>query len=156
MTGLRTWFATRSLRERRLLVAMAALMVVTIIWAGIVIPVRDGLESSRARYDDAIVRLATTRADVDAVAAARRRPRVTGNLSDEIRQLADQAGFTIGTLDDQGAGRVHVTVEAARPGAMSAWLASLESRGILVDAATLKDTGNRSVTADLILKARAS
>jgi general secretion pathway protein M len=156
MTGLRTWFVGRSLRERRLLVAMMALMAVTIVWAGIIIPVRDGLETSRARYDDAVVRLATAQAVVDRLKTAPRAPVLQASLADTVRAYADQAGFEIATLDEQGAGRVHVTIQSARPGTLSGWLAQLESSGILIDAATLRDTGSRSVSADLILKARAS
>lgn len=154
MTRIRTWYGERSLREQRLLLVMAALLVVTILWAGIIIPVRDGLDSSRARYEDAVVRLATTRGEVDLVASAARRPPLSAGLADTVRAQADQAGFEIATLDQQDGGRVHVTIQSARPGAMSAWLARLESAGVLIDSATLRDTGNRSVSADLILKAR--
>ena len=108
MTGLRTWFVDRSLREKRLLVVMGALLVITIVWAGIVIPIRDGLETSRARYEDAVVRLATTRSDVDLIKAAGRRAPLTASLADTVRAAADQAGFEIATLDDQDGGRVHV------------------------------------------------
>ncbi|TPG12387.1 type II secretion system protein GspM [Sphingomonas oligophenolica] len=156
MSGLRTWFMARSLRERRLLLAMAALLVVTILWAGIILPVRDGLETSQARYDDAVVRLATTRGEVDSIKANGRRPALTASLADTVRAAADQAGLAIATLDEQGAGRVHLTIQSARPGALSGWLAGLEVRGILIDAATLRDNGDKSVGADLVLKARAT
>lgn len=154
MTRLRTWYGDRSLREKRLLVVMVALLVVTIIWAGIIIPVRDGLDSSRARYEDAVVRLATTRGEVDLVKSASRRPPLSAGLAETVRAMADQAGFEIATLDQQDGGRVHVTIQSAKPGAMAAWLARLEAAGVLVDSATLRDTGSRSVAADLILKAR--
>ncbi|MDE0880444.1 MAG: type II secretion system protein GspM [Sphingomonas bacterium] len=154
MTRLRTWYVDRSLREKRLLLLMAALLIVTIVWAGIVIPIRDGLDTSRGRYEDAVVRLATTRGDVDVIKAAGRRTPMTASLADTVRAAADQAGFEIATLDDQDGGRVRVTIQSARAAAMSGWLAGLETRGVLVDSATLRDTGNRSVGADLVLKAR--
>lgn len=156
MSGLRIWFMARSLRERRLLLAMAALLVVTILWAGVILPVRDGLETSQARYDDAVVRLATTRGEVDSIKANGRRPALTASLADTVRAAADQAGLAIATLDEQGAGRVHLTIQSARPGVISGWLAGIEARGILIDAATLRDNGDKSVGADLVLKARAT
>lgn len=156
MTGVRAWFIARSLRERRLLLVMAGLLAVTILWAGIIIPIRDGLETSQARYDDAVIRLATTRSEVDSIKASGRRPALTASLADTVRATADQMGFAIATLDEQGAGRIHLTIQTARPGALSRWLAALEARGILVDAATLRDNGDRSVGADLVLKARAT
>jgi len=154
MTRFRTWYVERSLREKRLLIVMAVLLVITILWAGIFIPVRDGLDTSRARYEDAVMRLAVTRGEVDLVKAAAKRPALTASLTDTVRAAADQAGFEIATLDQQDAGRVHVVIQSAKASAMSAWLAGLEAQGVLIDAATLRDTGNRSVSADLILKAR--
>ena len=47
MSGMRNWFAGRSLRERRMILVMLALLAVTIVWGGIILPVRDGLSSAR-------------------------------------------------------------------------------------------------------------
>lgn len=158
MTPLRVWFAARSLREKRLLLVMAALLALTIIWAGIIRPVGDGLSSARERYTDATLRLAETTARVDAVREAQRaRPRpLTGALADVVRAAATEAGFAIAGLDEPGSGRVHFTIQSARPGALDAWLARLERGGVLVDAARLTDNGDRTVAADLTLKARGS
>ena len=57
MTGLRHWFEGRSLREKRLLVAMAALAVLTLIWGAVIRPVGDGLSSARERHASAVTRL---------------------------------------------------------------------------------------------------
>ena len=45
MTGLRHWFEGRSLREKRLLLVMAALAVLTLLWGAVIRPVGDGLSS---------------------------------------------------------------------------------------------------------------
>ena len=156
MTALRTWFAGRSLRERRLLVVMVALAALTLVWAGIILPVRDGLDSARTRHADAVVRLAETENTVEALQAARRVRPLTGALADVLRAEAEAAGFTLATLDEQGAGRVHLTIQSARGPALSAWLARLERLGILVDAATLRDNGDNTLAADLVLRARAA
>ena len=154
MTAVRAWFDGRSLRERRLILVMVGLLVLTLLWAGIILPVRDGLVGSRERYDAAVVRLATTQTEVDLLQAAGRRRPLTGSLADAVRARAEQAGFTLTTLDEQGAGRVHITIQSARPPALSAWFASMERGGILIDAATLRDNGDKTVAADLVLKAR--
>ena len=135
---------------------MAGLLVLTILWLGVIRPVQDGMVSSRERYDDAVIRLAGTQSEIETLQAAGRRRPLTGSLADAIRARADQAGFTLTTLDEQGSDRVHVTIQTARPAALSAWLASLERAGILIDAATLRDNGDKSVAADLVLKARAT
>ncbi|HEU0067175.1 MAG TPA: type II secretion system protein GspM [Sphingomonas sp.] len=156
MSGLRTWFATRSLRERRLLLVMAALAIVTLIWGAVILPVRDGLASARARHADAVQRLGETIVRVDRLKQVRQRPPLAGDLAAAVRAEADQAGFTLATLDPQGNDRVRATIESARPGALATWLARLEARGILIDSATLTDKGDRTTSAVLVLKARAA
>ena len=64
MNELRAWFAGRSLRERRLILVMVALLAVTIVWGLVIRPVRDGLSSTRERYADAVVRAPADEAGV--------------------------------------------------------------------------------------------
>jgi general secretion pathway protein M len=154
MTGLRTWFATRSLRERRLLLVMAALAAITLVWAGIVRPVRDALSAARERHAAAAVRLGETRTAIDSIRTVRalRAQPLAGALQDVVRAEADQAGFALETLEPQGTQRVRTTIRSARPGALTTWLARLERIGILVETATLRDNGDRTVGVDLLLK----
>lgn len=156
MTGLRAWFAGRSLRERRLLLVAAALAAVTLLWAGIVIPVRDSLSSARERHAGAVDRLGTTIVRVDLLRGIGRRPALAGDLVALVRAEADQAGFALATIDAEGTDRVRATIQSARAGALAGWLARLEARGVLVDSATLTDHGDRTVGAVLVLKARAA
>jgi general secretion pathway protein M len=156
MTSLRTWFAGRSLRERRMILVMLALLVVTIVWGGIILPVRDGLSSARERHADAVVRLGATQSEVDLIRAAGRRVPLTGSLADTLRLRAEAAGFALASVEDSAGGRVHATIQAARPPALSRWFAGLEANGILVDSATWRDNGDGSVAADFVVRARAS
>jgi len=156
MTGLRVWFDTRSLREKRLILAMLALAALTLVWAGIIRPVGDGLSSARERHRDAVVRLANTQAAVDTlrrIQAQRTRP-LTGTLADTVRAAANEAGFALASLDEQAPDRVHVGIQSARAGALVGWLARLERSGVLVDNARLTDNGDRTVGVDLTLKER--
>ena len=157
MTALRTWFDTRAPREKKLLLVMVALAVLTLIWAAIIRPVGDGLSSARERHADAVTRLGETQAQVAAlrdIQRGRARP-LTGTLADVVRVEADQAGFTLASLDQDGA-RVRVSIQSARPTALVAWLARLERIGVLVDTATMTDNGNKAVGVSLVLKARAA
>ncbi len=156
MTALRTWFAGRALRERRLILVMLALLVVTIVWGGIILPVRDGLSSARERHADAVVRLGATQSEVDLIRAAGRRVPLTGSLADTLRLRAEAAGFALASVEDSAGGRVHATIQAAKPGALSRWFAGLEAAGILVEAATWRDNADGSVAADFVVRARAS
>lgn len=154
MTG---WFTTRSLREKRLILAMLALLALTVVWFGIIRPLGDALASERQRHADAVVRLGETAAQVEAIRAINRlRPAaLTGAFADAVRARADAAGFAIASLDQDGPSRVRVAIAGARPAALVPWLARLEGAGILVDSATLTDKGDRTVSVQLVLKPRA-
>ncbi|SEM42559.1 general secretion pathway protein M [Sphingomonas gellani] len=156
MTRAFPWFAARSLREQRLILVMLALLAVTVTWAGIIRPVGDALSSAQERQADAVTRLGETRAQVEAVrtAQALHGPALAGTLADTVRARADAAGFTLASLDPQADDRVHVTLSSARPGVLVAWLARLERAGVLIDSTRMTDNGDRTVSADLVLKAQ--
>jgi general secretion pathway protein M len=156
MSGMRNWFAGRSLRERRMIRVILALLAVTIVWGGIILPVRDGLSSARERHADAVVRFAQTQSAVDLLRSAGRRVPLTGTLADTLRLRAEAAGFALASVDEAGASRVHATIQAAKPAALGRWFAGLESNGILVESATWRDNGDGSVAADFVVRARAS
>lgn len=158
MSALRSWFEGRSLRERRLLLVMAALAVLTLIWAVVIRPVGDGLSSARERHASAVARLGETEAQVAILRDAQRtRPKpLTGALADIVRVQADLAGFALTSVDQDGADRVRIAIQSVRPGALTAWLARLERAGILVDSATMTNNGDRTVGVTMTLKARAA
>lgn len=156
MTRARAWFAARSLRERRLLVVMVALLALTIVWAGIIRPVGDGLAAARERHAEAVIRLGETRARVDAVRElARVRPApLSGALADAVRARASDAGFALASLDVDAPDRVRIAIQSARPGALFGWIAGLERNGVIVDALDITNNGDRTVSARLTLQAR--
>ena len=158
--GARAWFDGRSLRERRLILVMLALVVVTILWAGIIRPVRNGLSDSRERYTAAVVRLGAAEAALSQVKAIQRRPLPTPNgmLADVVRARAQSAGLTLTGLDSEAPDRVRVTVATARAGALTQWIAGLEGEGVLVDSLTVSGAGGQAgagaVSAQMTLTAR--
>jgi general secretion pathway protein M len=154
MSALRTWFDGRSTREKRLLLVMLALAAVTLVWAGMIRPVRDGLSSTRTRHADALVRLGETEAAVAAIKEGGRSRPLGIPLTEAVRARADQAGFTLASLDEEAAGRVRATIQSAKPQALTGWLAAMERGGILVEQATLTDSGNGTVAATVVLRAR--
>lgn len=156
MSGIRAWFAGRALRERRLILVMLALLAVTIVWGGIILPVRDGLSSARERHADAVVRLGATQAEVDLIRAAGRRVPLTGSLADTLRLRAEAAGFALASVEDSAGGRVHATITAGKPAALGRWFAGLEANGILIESAAWRDNADGSVAADFVVRARAS
>ena len=157
MTRLRAWFDALSLREKRLILAMLALAVLTLLWGGIVLPVTDGLSSIRQRQQDAVIRLGDTEARVAALEAlGKARPAaLSGGLDAELRRRADAAGFTVQTLNQLGPGRAQLGLASARGGALMAWVEDLERSGILVESMRLTDNGDHTLAAQMTLRARA-
>jgi len=155
MSALRQWFQSRSKREQRLLLVMAALAIVTILWGLVIRPLSDVMAGARERHAAAVIRLGETRAVVDALGAARKVPPLTGSLADVIRAQAETAGFPLASLEPEGDG-VRVSITSARGAALTAWLARLERAGIVVEGATLSDNGDRTVSARLLLRGRAA
>ena len=150
------WFATRSPREKRLILVMLALMAVVIVWAGIVLPVRDALSSARTRHADAAIRLGRAMAAVDAVKAIQRAGAtpLAGPLAAAVRSRAGEAGFTLATLDEDGPDRVRLTIATARPAALLAWAAALEREGMLIEALALTPNGDATVGVAMTLRGR--
>lgn len=153
---MRTWWIERSLREKRLIAVMCALLVVAVIWLGVIRPLGDGLSSAEQRHADAVIRLGQTQAAVDAIREAQRNrpPPLTGTFADAVRARATEAGFEIASLSEDGPDRVQLAIGGARPAALVPWLARLERGGVLVDTATLTDKGDRTVGVQLVLKRR--
>ncbi len=154
----KTWFASRSLREQRLVLVMLALLALTLVWAAIILPVTDALSSARTRHDAAVVLLAETEGRVHAIKALERdRPAPLGAPLDTIiRDRANAAGFALANVSRVGDNGVQIGIGSARPGALMAWIAGLEDDGILTDTLTLTDNGDKTVAAQISLRVRGS
>ncbi|MEG3085806.1 type II secretion system protein GspM [Sphingomonas sp. PB4P5] len=150
------WFDGRSLREKRLLLAMAGLAALTLIWAAIILPVTDGLSSAKERHAGAVVRLGETQARLAVLQDLQRdRPAPLGGPLDAIiRTRANDAGFPLSVATPMGNDRVQIAITSARPGALLAWIGELERTGILVDSLNMTNNGDQTVAAQMTLKAR--
>jgi general secretion pathway protein M len=156
IADLRTWFNGRTQRERWMLLGMVAMLIVTILWFGVLLPVSDGLSSSRTRLNDAVVRLADTEARLDAVKRLEQNhpAPIPGALDDFIRQSAGNAGFALSNVNPQADGRVQIAVPTARAGALFSWIADLEAAGVIVDTADVSNNGDQTVSANMTLMKR--
>lgn len=153
IAALKTWFDGRSLRERRMLLVMAAMIVLTVIWFGVFLPISDGLSSSRTRLNDAIIRLGDAQAERDAITdLAHNRPQpIPGALADYLRQSAGDAGFALSNVDAQSDDRVQIAIPTARPGALFSWIADLENAGVVVSTIEVSNNGDQTVAAQILL-----
>jgi general secretion pathway protein M len=156
IVNLKRWFDTRSLREKRLLLVMAALAVLTLVWGGVIRPVTDSLSSARERYAGAVIRLGNTEARVAAVQAlqSNKPAAISGPLEGIVRSRADSAGFPLSAATALDNARVQIAINSARPAALLAWIADLESSGILVESLNVTNNGDKTVAVQMTVKAR--
>jgi len=152
MTALRAWWIGRSLRERRLILIMLALMGIVIVWLGILRPVTDGLADAKAAHLAAVDRAASVNAGVALLQGSEAPASASeGPLDQIIAQRAAEAGFTLDSNTPAGADSVSIAIGSARASALLAWLGSLEDSGLTVDAVTIQQGANRTVSARITL-----
>ena len=149
------WYRARTQREQRLVMAGWVIAVLAIVYLFIV-PLNDILESERGRHATDVIALGETQLRIDAVKAAEadRVAPLDAPLETLIRSRANDAGFALAAVTAQGNDRVAISIASARPGALTRWVADLEASGILVEQLTTTDNGDRTVGAQMTLRAR--
>ncbi|MDP3658257.1 MAG: type II secretion system protein GspM [Brevundimonas sp.] len=127
ISGLELWWSARTLRERRMLMVMAALLLATIVWLGLIRPVRVWKAEAAERAEAAAVALAEVRAAVVLITPSRpaAEPPAEG-LEPLVRRTADGAGLELVTAMS-GSGRLGFQLSRVRSGPLFAWLSALET-----------------------------
>ncbi|MET3825911.1 general secretion pathway protein M [Sphingomonas sp. PvP055] len=149
------WYRARTQREQRLVFGGAVIAILAVAYL-LIVPLNDILESERGRHATDVIALGETQVRVDAVKAAQadRIAPLQEPIESVIRARANDAGFALATVTPQGSDRVAIAIASARPGALTGWVADLEASGILVEQLTTTDNGDRTVAAQLTLRAR--
>jgi general secretion pathway protein M len=154
MSAARTWWSGLSGRERRLVSVMIVLVGAMLFWLGIWRPIHAGIDTGWARYGAALDTNAAVRARLKVL---RRLPARSGGaaaeLGQSVAQSAAEAGLTLDRSAGQGRGRFSLTIGSARAGALLAWLAGLEARGIMVETISMTPgTTPGTVVAQAVLR----
>lgn len=151
------WWRTRTLREQRLLLAMAGLAAVVLAWLLVIRPLGDALSEARERHGAAVVALAEARAAAELIAVIEaREPVDLGAPVDMIvSQAAAAAGFPLSRIDREGGAQATVAMEAVRPQAFFAWVAQLEAeRGLAVERLTARTNSDQTLAVEVTFRAR--
>jgi general secretion pathway protein M len=142
-------------REKLLIVVMLALLALVVLWAGVWRPVQSGLVAARERQAAAVTGLAATRAKVAALSALdAQKAAPIADAGPVVGAMATEAGFTLSRNDRIDPGTVAIAMPQAAAPALFAWFEALRARGIYVDRAAIRATGNGTVAVDATLKAR--
>ena len=157
--SLSAWWRARSRREQILLAILAALFGITFAWLLVVRPLGDSLAAARERHGEAVIALAEAKAGAAAIAGLERsRPASLGApVEQAVTESAAAAGFQLSRIQGQGAGKVDLAIEAARPQALFAWVSEMErGKGLIVERLTAKANSDRTLSAQVTFRARAN
>ena len=149
------WLA-RTPRERWLLGAMLALLALVLVWLLILRPLGDMLSAAKERQGNAVAALAEARAQAAAIAALeRQRPTaIQGPIDQAVAAAASEAGFKLSQLQPEGPGRVTIAIGTARAEALFGWIAMMEAQGYVVERMNASSNSDRTLAAQLVLRAR--
>lgn len=155
MNGFSAWWATRSARERNLLLVMFGLLALVLIWLLVVRPLGDALDRAKQRHNTAVLQLAEARARSNPGGA-----RTGGTpplpLDALISRTATDAGFTAAQVTGGGPTTAQLRLDAARPQALFGWIATLEAQGVRVERLQARANPDRTVAVEAAFSARAA
>lgn len=143
----RTWWRTRTLREQRLLLAMAALLALVLAWLLVIRPLDDALSVARERHAAAVIARADAQARIDLNRQAGGRPVANlggGTLETLLAASANEAGIPVARVTPEGGGQATALIDAVRPQALFGWVRQMEARGLRVE--RLRATANSDQT----------
>jgi general secretion pathway protein M len=151
------WWRERTRRERGLLAFLFALFALTMAWLLVVRPLGDSLAAARERHGAAVIAVAEAKARAAAIGLLERdRPMALGGpIELVVGQAAGAAGFQLSRIQPEGAGRISLAIEAARPQALFAWVSEMErGKGLIVERLTASSNSDRTLSVQLVLRAR--
>lgn len=155
-TLLHRW-RERTLREQRMLIALALLLVLALVWLLVIRPLDQSLAHAEKRHDAAARILAETRTLAQAIRTIERAGGTgpSGPLPAVISQAAAEAGFSIARLESDGSGGTTLVIDAARPQALFPWLARMEGSGALVHALATSANSDQTLKVQVTFRPRA-
>ncbi len=121
------WWAGRTVRERRMLMVMGVLILVTALWLGVVRPLQDWRAAAADRAEAAATTLAEVRRTVGVLQPATTdAARPAEGLDPLLRRTADTAGISIVTTMSPS-GQLGFQLSGVRSGPLFEWLWALET-----------------------------
>jgi general secretion pathway protein M len=149
------WLA-RTARERWLLGVMFALAALVLFWFVMLRPLGDMLSAARQRHGEAVEALAEARSKGAEIAMLERGgpAAIEGPIDQAVAAAASDAGFQLSALQAQGPGRVSFALGSARPQALFGWISGLEGQGYVVEQLSASSNPDRTLSAQIVLRAR--
>ena len=148
---LQRWFDARSVRERRLLQAMAAIALPLLLYLALIAPLTASYRDTLRDHLAAVDRNGRVKALAEPVAPpAGRQSRPVGDLALFLADEARQRGITASA--EGSAARASVTVDQSSPSALFAWMAALEASGYRLEEVRIAPLAEGGVSASLAVR----
>jgi general secretion pathway protein M len=154
-TARRGWWAARTLREKRLLLAMTALLALVIAWFGVIRPLADARAAAEQRLTAAVMDLSAARAQAAAASAQVAGPAgqpVPLPLDGFLLTSGREAGFTNLTVNAAGPSQTSISIPSARPPAVFGWIAQLEARGVAVESLIARPNADQTISVEAVMR----
>jgi general secretion pathway protein M len=150
------WWAARSVRERRLLLVMTALLALVLTWFALIRPLMDARQAAEQRLNAAVTELARARAEAAALkqqAASASAGALPGPLDTFLVQSGGEQGFTGLQVVADGPGRASISMAQVRPAPFFGWIGQLETRGLIVDSLSARPNPDQTIAVQAVLRA---
>lgn len=148
---LQRWFDARSVRERRLLQAMAAIALPLLLYLALIAPLTASYRNALQEHLVAVDRNGRVKALAEPVSrSAARQSRAVGDLALFLADEARQRG--IAARAEGSAARASVTVDQSAPSALFAWMAELEASGFRLEEVRIAPLPEGGVSASLAVR----
>ena len=151
------WWRTRTLREQRLLLAMAGVMVVVLLWLAVIRPIGDRLSEARERHGAAVLALAEARARASQIGLLEQRKPASlgGPLETTLNQAATEAGLPVAKVEREGLNQATMTIDSVKPQAFFAWVRRMEDeRGMIVERLSARANPDQTLAIRITFRAR--
>jgi general secretion pathway protein M len=153
MSGVtNTWWRTRTLREQRLLLAMAALLFLVLSWLLVIRPLNDALAAARERHGAAVLARAEAKERAALASAPTDRMPIDlrgGTLETLLSGSAGEAGIPVARVTREGNAQATAVIDAVRPQALFAWVRAMEERGLAVERLRATANSDQTIAAEI-------
>lgn len=147
---VRAWYGERSIRERQMILAMAAIAVPLLIYLLLVAPVTAAYRASLQEHLAAVDRNGRVKALTERGSAAPDTTRaIVTDLPLWLADSARQAGLT--ATAQGSAERATVTIDRASASALFGWIATLEAAGYALDDIRIAPIPSGGVSAGFVV-----
>lgn len=141
-SALKTWFATRSPRERRLLILMGIIALPILFWLLLLRPLDAAHDEALDRYRLALDRngriAAMTGIDQSDIAP----PVIDGSIATFLTDHAAQRGVTLSSATDTSGATAEIAIETISAGEFARWVDALEQDGLHLETLRLSPSSD--------------